>query len=173
VASVGVASRVAALQSKELKRKWRVVAYAIALIRAVRNLKPFFVDLDLDGIPAWSGAVYQVSIGNGRYHGGGLLVAENAAIDDGKLDLYLIYPARFWQLLASLTHLKFGLAKPEVLKRLTALTVTLRTDPPRTVDVDGELATETPAKFDVRPKALTVMVPRALSPNHRDLSRQH
>jgi diacylglycerol kinase (ATP) len=99
--------------------------------------------------------------------GGGLLVAENAAIDDGKLDLYLIYPARFWQLLASLTHLKFGLAKPEVLKRLTALTVTLRTDPPRTVDVDGELATETPAKFDVRPKALTVMVPRALSPNHR------
>jgi diacylglycerol kinase (ATP) len=48
VASVGVASRVAAHQSKDLKRKWRVLAYAIALMRSVRDLKPFFVQLDLD-----------------------------------------------------------------------------------------------------------------------------
>ena len=172
VASVGVASRVAALQSKELKRKWRVAAYAIALMQAIRDLRPFFIDLDLDGAPAWSGAVYQISVGNGRYHGGGLMVAENAAIDDGKLDLYIVHPGWFWQLVASVTHLKFGLAKPDVLKRLTATTVSLRTDQPRTVDADGELATETPAKFEVRSKALTVMVPRALPPNHLGSLRQ-
>jgi hypothetical protein len=90
----------------------------------------------------------------------------------GKLDLYLIYPGRFWQLVASLKHLKFGLAKPEVIKRLSAVTVALRTDRPRTVNADGELATKTPAKFEVPPKALTVMVPRTLSPNHTALSRQ-
>jgi YegS/Rv2252/BmrU family lipid kinase len=90
VASVGVASRVTELQSKELKRRWRVVAYAIGLMKAARNLQPFFVRLDLDGRPAWSGLVYQVSVGNGRFHGGGLVVADDAAIDDGKLDLYLI-----------------------------------------------------------------------------------
>ncbi len=100
------------------------------------------------------------------------MVAENAAIDDGKLDLYIVRPGWFWQLVGSLTHLKFGLAKPDVLKRLTATTVALRTDQPRTVDVDGELATETPAKFEVRSKALTVMVPRALPPNHLGSSRQ-
>ena len=171
VASVGVASKVAKAQSKELKRRWRVFAYAIGLMQAVRTLQPFFVKLDLDGKPAWSGSVYQVSVGNGRFHGGGLTVAEDAAIDDGKLDLYLVYPGRFWQLVASLMHLKFGLKKPDVLKQLSAITVTLRTDRPRSVDADGELATETPATFGVRREALTVMVPSMLPPDHRGLSR--
>ena len=158
-------------QSKELKRKWRVFAYIIGLFRAVRDLQPFLVDLNIDGKRVWSGSVYQVSVGNGRFHGGGLTVAEDAAIDDGKLDLYLVYAGRFWQLFASLMHLRFGLAKPEVLKHLSAVTVTLRTDRPRSVDADGELATETPATFGLRPKALTVMVPRTLPPSHRGLSR--
>jgi diacylglycerol kinase (ATP) len=173
VASVGVASMVAKAQSKELKRKWRVFAYVIGLFRSLQNLQPFFINLDIDGTPAWSGPVYQVSIGNGRFHGGGLTVAEDAAIDDGKFDLYLIYPGRFWQLVASVTHLKFGLAKPDVLKRLTATTVALRTDRPRWVDADGQLATKTPAKFKLSPKALTVIVPKTLPLNHRGLVNLH
>ena len=159
VASVGIASRVAARQSKDLKQKWRVLAYTIALLRSVRDLKPFFVQLDLDSSPTWSGWVYQVSVGNGRYHGGGLKVAEDAAIDDGKLDLYLIYPGRLWQLATSLIHLKFGISEPAVLKRLTAVSVSLRTYRPRPVDADGELVTKTPTQFELHPKALTEIVP--------------
>ena len=172
VASVGIASKVAKVQSKELKRRWRVFAYAIGLMQAVRDLQPFFVKLDLDGNRGWSGPVYQVSVGNGRFHGGGLTVAEDAAIDDSKLDIYLIYPGRFWQLLVSFMHLKFGLSKPEVLKQRSAVTVTLHTDRPRSVDADGELATETPATFGLRPAALTVIVPRILPLDHRGLSRR-
>ena len=171
VASVGIASKVAKVQSKELKRRWRVLAYAIGLMRAVRDLQPFFLKLDLDGHRVWSGPVYQVSVGNGRFHGGGLTVKEDAAIDDGKLDLYLIYPGRFWQLLVSFMHLKFGLAEPGVLKQRSAVTATLLTDRPRPVNADGELATKTPATFGLCPAALTVMVPRILPPNHRGLSR--
>lgn len=162
VASVGVASHVAKRQSKALKRTWRVFAYAIALLQAARSLRPFFVRLELDGKPTWSGPVYQVSVGNGRFHGGGLTVAEHAAIDDGTLDLYLVYPGRFWQLVASLLHLRFGLRKPGVLKQLSATAVQLHTDRPRPVDADGELATETPASFRVWREALTVMVPPEL-----------
>jgi YegS/Rv2252/BmrU family lipid kinase len=172
VASVGVASKVTELQSKELKRRWRVVAYAIGLMKAARNLQPFFVRLDLDGSPAWSGLVYQVSVANGRFHGGGLIVADDAAIDDGKLDLYLIYPGRFWQLVAALMHLRFGFARPDALKRLSAVNVALHAERPRSVDADGELATDTPAKFELRPGALTVIVPSALPPDHRGLARR-
>jgi diacylglycerol kinase (ATP) len=162
VASVGLAAKVAASQSKELKQRWRVVAYAIGLMRALRDLKPFFVHLDLDGAPAWSGSVYQVSVANGRYHGGGLTVAEDAAIDDGKFNLYLVYPGQVWQLIAALAHLKFGWAKPDVLKQLTALSVTLRTHRPRAINADGGRVTETPARFGV-------IVPRTLLLNHRGL----
>jgi diacylglycerol kinase family enzyme len=55
--------------------------------------------------------------------------------------------------------LKFGISKPEVLKRLTAVSVSLSTYRPRPVDADGELVTKTPAQFELHPKALTVIVP--------------
>jgi len=172
VASVGLASKVAALQSRELKRRWHVGAYAIAFLRAVSNLKPFAAQLELDGEPTWSGSVYQLSVGNGRFHGGGLTVAEDAAIDDGKFNLYLVYPGRFWQLIGSLAHLKFGWPKPDVLERLTAMSVTLRTNRPRAINADGVRTTETPARFELRPNSLKVIVPRTLPLNHRGLSHE-
>jgi diacylglycerol kinase (ATP) len=170
VASVGVASEVIRRQSMALKRTWRVLAYAISLMQATRRLQPFFVDLEIDDAPRWSAAVYQVSVGNGRYHGGGLTVAEDAAIDDGKLDLYVVYPGTFWQLFACLTHLRFGLMrKPKVLDRHTAVHVKLTTRRPRAVDADGRLATKTPAEFTLKRKALKVVVPRKQPKAHRGL----
>ena len=173
VASVGVASEVIKRQSKTLKQTWRVFAYAISLMQAMRRLQPFFVDLEIDDAPRWSAAVYQVSVGNGRYHGGGLTVAEDAAIDDGKLDLYVVHPGTFWQLFACLTHLRFGLMKkPKVLDRHTAVKVKLTTPRPRAVDADGRLATKTPAEFTLKHKALKVVVPRKQPKNHRGLVRR-
>lgn len=171
VASIGLASRVVTEQSKELKRRRRVFAYAIGLLRVARDMQPFFVDIEIDDRPRWSAPVYQVSVGNGRYHGGGLIVAENVAIDDGKLDLYVVYPGTFWQLFACLTHLRFGLMKnPEVLERHSATRVKLTTGRPRGVNADGRLAAETPAEFTLSPKSLTVVVPRKLPEDHRGIA---
>jgi diacylglycerol kinase (ATP) len=171
VASVGVASEVIKGQSKALKQTWKVLAYAVSLVQATRRLQPFFVELEIDDTPRWSAAVYQVSIGNGRHHGGGLTVAEDAAIDDGKLDLYVVYPGTFWQLFACLTHLRFGLMKkPSVLGRHAATRVKLTTARPREVDADGRFTTETPAEFTLKHKALKVVVPRKRPKDHRGLA---
>jgi len=161
VASIGLATKVAKAQSKDLKRTWKVFSYPIAMIQAIRNFQPFFIELAVDGEPAWSGPVYQVSVANGRYHGGGLSAAKHAAIDDGKLDLYLIYPGKFWQLVACLTHLKFGLWRPKVLQKISGTRVSLRTYGQRSVNADGELVTQTPAEFSLLRQALAVVVPRS------------
>jgi YegS/Rv2252/BmrU family lipid kinase len=160
VASVGLATQVVAEQSKALKRRWRVFSYAIGLFRAVRAMQPFFAELEIDGNARWSAPVHQVSIGNGRHHGGGLIVAEDAAIDDGKLDLYVVRPGTFWQLFVCLTHLRFGLMKPAVLDRHTATRVTLRTNGARPVNADGRLVTNTPAEFALLPRRLSVVAPQ-------------
>jgi diacylglycerol kinase (ATP) len=160
VASVGVAASTIETQSKALKRRWRVFSYVITLWQALREARPFYLTVEADGAPVWSGAVYQASVGNGRFHGGGLAVSEDAVIDDGKFDLYLVAPGAAWQLFACLTHLKFGLPKPDLLKQARAKRVMLRTTKPRAINVDGELAAATPAQFELRPKALTVIVPR-------------
>jgi len=164
VASVGLASQVVVEQSKALKRTWRVFAYAIGLMRAARNMQPFFVDLDIDGA-AWSAAVHQVSVANGRHHGGGLVVAEDATIDDGKLDLYVVHPGTFGQLFTCLTHLRFGLMKPAVLERHRATRVRLRTNRPRQVNADGQFVTRTPVEFELLRRRLRVLVPPGQQPD--------
>jgi diacylglycerol kinase (ATP) len=169
VASVGVAANVAHAQSAELKRRWRMFAYVISLVHAARESNPFIVKITADGDTTWSGPVYQVSVGNGRFHGGGLTVADHAAIDDGKLDLYLVTPGPFWELVACITHLKFGFAKPELLHRSSAEHVTIVTNSPKPINADGETRSETPAEFSVMRQGLTVIVPDALPVGHRGL----
>lgn len=159
VASVGLAAQVSQVQSKELKRIWRLFSYAIGLLRAVIHSRPFRVDLTIDQHWTWTGLAYQVSVANGRYHGGGLRVAEHAAIDDGKLNVYFVLPGKVWQLVAAIIHLKFGLTKPEILQQKSGRHVTIRTRRPRPVNADGEIGTATPADITLRPKALSVIVP--------------
>jgi YegS/Rv2252/BmrU family lipid kinase len=171
VASVGLAAKVTEAQSGKLKRRWRVLSYLISLWRAAWDARPFYTEVEIDGAAAWSGAAYQVSVGNGRFHGGGLTVSDDAAIDDGKFDLYLVRPGAVWQLLACVTHLKFGFAQPDLLTRRTATRVILRTATPRPINVDGELDGATPATFELLPGALTVIVPRALPAEHRGLTK--
>ncbi len=171
VASVGLAAKVTEAQSSQLKRRWRVLSYMISLWRAAWAARPFHLEIEIDGAAAWSGAVYQASIGNGRFHGGGLTVADQAALDDGKFDLYFVRPGAAWQLLAAATHLRFGFAKPDLLKRGCATRVTLRTATPRPINVDGELDAATPATFELIPAALTVIVPRTLAADHRGLEK--
>ena len=91
-----------------------MLAYALALLKvsgaAPAPCTPISV---IDGKPEWSGRVYQVGVGNGRFHGGGLRVAPDAAIDDGRLDIYLVQPGVFWSCCDRSLHLKFNLAAAE------------------------------------------------------------
>jgi diacylglycerol kinase family enzyme len=171
VASVGLAAKVTQEQSTVLKRRWRVLSYLISLWRAAWAYRPFYLELELDGKPAWYGSAYQVSVGNGRFHGGGLTVADYAALDDGKFDVYVVRPGAFWQLLLAATHLRLGFTKPNLLKRGTATRVNLRTTRPRPINVDGELHGATPARFDLTPTALTVILPPTLPTDHRGLTK--
>jgi diacylglycerol kinase (ATP) len=170
VASVGVATKIPDEQSESAKRTLRSFSYGLGLVRAIKKVTPFFAALTIDEEQSWTGTLYQISIGNGRYHGGGLTVAEGAAIDDGKLDLYLVSPGRVLQLVASIINLRFGLTRPETLQRLSAVSITLRTDRPRPINVDGEIAATTPATFRVEAEALPVLIPRKLPKDHRGLS---
>ncbi|MGI8725346.1 MAG: YegS/Rv2252/BmrU family lipid kinase [Methyloceanibacter sp.] len=171
VASIGLPVDVAEAQSSQLKRRLRIFSYGASLRQAVHGAQPFTIDVQIDDRPSLSGLAYQVSVGNGRFHGGGLTVSDHASIDDGLLDVYIVRPGRYWQLFAALAYMRFGLGpKPEVLERHTASRVTLRTRKPRAVNVDGEICAGTPAEFSLEREALTVVVPRTLPPGHLGLA---
>ena len=171
VASIGLPVDVAEAQSSTLKRRLRIFSYGASLRQAVQSAQPFSVEICIDDCRPVGGLAYQVSVGNGRFHGGGLTVSGHAAIDDGLLDVYVVRPGRYWQLFAALAYLRFGVGPtPEVLERHTATRGILRTKKRRGVNVDGEVCTETPAEFSLKREALTVVVPRALPPGHLGLA---
>jgi YegS/Rv2252/BmrU family lipid kinase len=168
-ASVGASSAVTRRLHPELKRRVGKLAYPVAGAAAVGE-RPFRARIEWDGEVLELRAL-QIVIGNGRYHGGGRIVAPRARIDDRRLDLYVLAaPSRRAGVggrireIAALARYALRLARgrhvedPRVL-HAQAARVSLRTEPPLEIDVDGELDGRTPVEFRIDPGALRVLAP--------------
>jgi len=98
VASIGLSVDAARELSDELKRKWGPVAYVLSTLRARRAGRPFRIELEWDGKRRKKRCV-QVFVGNGRFYGGGMTISDEARIDAGALDVYVLSPPRLRDLL--------------------------------------------------------------------------
>lgn len=155
-ASFGLSVAITDALSDEEKSRWGRLAYVMAAARVVTRARRVDAKVQWDGRTLRTRTV-QVVVGNGRYYGSALQVAEDAAIDDHMLDLYSIEVQRWWQLLALGPALKRGtLGERDAVRTLRAREFTISTSRPCQIDADGELVGETPATFRVRPRALTV-----------------
>lgn len=140
----------------EMKKKLGALAYPYAAWTAFKTRKTFSVALHCGEERRTLRAV-QVSVGNGRFYGGGIPIAEDATINDGRLDLYAIPSGPGRRLMAMIPALRSGRTKQaEHMVTMQGESLEIRTRHPKTVSVDGEEMTETPAKFRVLPGALRV-----------------
>jgi diacylglycerol kinase family enzyme len=136
-----------------------VFAYLAAAARVLRYARPFRAEIRRGG-EVHRVRTVQVTVGNGRHYGGGLAVAEDAAIDDGRLDLYSLEVDRWWQILRLLPALRSGtLGGWPGVQALTGGEFEVAPRHPRPVSADGEVVTTTPARFRVVRQALTVYAP--------------
>ena len=164
VASVGVGVGVTQMLSPVLKRRAGALAYPVAAIRAFLQHEPFSARLsfpDGDHETVEHERLLQVAVGNGRFYGGGLVVAPDSSIDDRSLDVYTIELGRHRDLLGVARYLKSGdFISNGSVNHYHTRRVYLETEPDRPVNVDGELVARTPLKFSVSPNALKVLVPQ-------------
>lgn len=172
VASIGVATRMTKVQSKSLKRVWRGLSYLVSLRRVLREAIAFPVEIEIDGKAAWSGKAYQVSVGNGRHHGGGVTVDTEAALDDGVLHLYIVRPASLVNVMRGVARLRLGRPpNSRAIVQLSGRRVCIRTPEPMSVNTDGEITTKTPADFSVLRSVLEVVVPATLPEGQKGLAQ--
>lgn len=159
-ASIGLSVTVTRKLSKQAKGRFGVFAYAAAAARAVGAGRPFHAEIVCDG-EFHRARTVQVTVGSGRHYGGGLTVAEDAAPDDARLDVYSLEVTHWLGLLPLLPALWSGRWKGRRnVRMLHGRAVEVRTRRPRSVNADGEVVTQTPATFTVQPGAVTVLVPR-------------
>jgi YegS/Rv2252/BmrU family lipid kinase len=179
VASLGLSVQITRSLTKDIKRRWGVLAYAVTALKVLFRSRPFraeirwneqplneqFTGEQLTGeqsttLQSTKVKVVQIAVGNGRYYGGGMAVAADAAIDDQRLDLYTLEINHGWQILALLPALRRGqhtaTAWANAWQGQEFFVYTRR---PRPINTDGEITTCTPAHFRVMPHALQVLVP--------------
>lgn len=163
-ASLGLSVEIAQRLTKEAKGRWGVFAYLATTISVLRHARPFSAEIRCGG-DVHRVRTVQITIGNGRYFGGGLTVAEDAAIDDGELDIYSLEVDHWWQLLPLLPSMRSGTVgtwpRVRALKGREVEIIPKRRSRP--INTDGEVTTATPAKFRVIPRAVSVFAPAPVS----------
>lgn len=162
VASLGLSVQITQQLTKEFKRRWGVLAYAIIAAQVLVRSRPFWADIRTPDTTIRTHTV-QIAVGNGRYYGGGMAVAEDAAIDDQRLDLYSLEIDHWWQMIPLLPAMRRGSYKRQSkVHTLGGQEIEVVTRRPYVINTDGELQTTTPARFKVVPRALSVVIPRGV-----------
>lgn len=165
VASAGLSVSVTEALSPRLKRYIGPLAYSIATILAYTRHKPFRARLEFpdgDREPLELEDLLQVAVGNGRHYGGGNTVSPTAGIDDHILDIYAIVAGPLREHVSIARLLKDGsFIKHDRVHHLTSRSVRVVTEPPMPVNLDGEIATTTPADFTIQRNAVHVVVPQS------------
>ena len=161
VASIGLSAELAQKLTRDVKRRYGKLGYAITAIRVLARARPFHATI-VSKTEAVRVKTLQIAVGNGRFYGGGNVVEKDAAIDDQHLDLYSLELTRAWKLALMARSFRYGEhgAWNEV-RAIRAQEFDIRTRRPRPVNADGEIVTETPAHFTIRPSAVTVFAPQA------------
>ncbi len=164
VASVGLGVEATRALSPWLKKNTGPLAYPVAAIRAFLGHEPFSARLtfpDGDYEPVEYDRLLQVAVGNGRFYGGGMIVAPGSGIDDRTLDIYAIDLGRRRDLFGIARYLKSGdFINIEGVHHFRTSRVRLETDPNLPINIDGEVVSRTPQGFSVAENALEVLVPR-------------
>lgn len=158
IASIGMSVEVAASVPAKLKRVAGRFAYTLSGIPAFIGHEPFVSTIVADHT-THTIHTHQLIIANGRFHSGNEF-ATDASIDNARLAVFPIGDTSKFAFVLGMARLllgKKGSQKEE--KIIMAHEITILTDPPRDVEIDGEVKTKTPVRASVAPKALKVIVP--------------
>jgi YegS/Rv2252/BmrU family lipid kinase len=164
VASIGLGAATIKALSPRLKRVAGTLAYPLATAHAFLGFEPFAATLTFprgDHPAVTLPRLLQIAVGNGRFYGGGIAVAPQAGIDDGRLDVYAIAWGDWRDLLGVLRSFKSGhFVQHETVHYYQTACVRIDTERPLPTNVDGELVDQTPVLFALARDALQVLVPQ-------------
>lgn len=138
--------------------------FAVSALQEVIDLDPSLVRVRFDAGDEHSVQTIAFCIANARYFGGGMMIAPDAAINDGLLDVVNIGDIGTAKILFNAhsiyrgTH--HGLA--EVNTTLASRVEITSADSSRDIliETDGELPGKLPATYEIVPGALRIRVPR-------------
>ena len=159
VASLGLSVDLARGLTPEAKRRWGKLGYGLAALKVLLKAKPFRAEIISDGTGV-SVKTLQIAVGNGVHYGGGTVIHADATIEDGHLDLYSLELRNVWKfglMLGAFRRGEHGVW--DEVRTAKSTEFDIRTREPMPINTDGDIVTQTPAHFIIRPSAVSVFSP--------------
>lgn len=160
LATGGFGTDVTVNTPEELKRILGSVAYLVTGLQQATGLASTHARISGPDF-AWEGAFLAFAVGNGRFAGGGIPMCPDALIDDGLLDLSILRDVTTEEIPKVMTDMLVrGMGAREaavVHARLTSLTVS--SDRPLQINLDGEPLQSSEFHFRVNPAGLDLHLP--------------
>jgi diacylglycerol kinase (ATP) len=163
-AGVGLDAKITEEVEPEAKKRLGALAFVIAGIVVAKEFAGTKVQVTIDGCEVNRRAILIVA-SNAQRYAGIMRLAARASLDDGLLDVLIFkgqgFPATLRHLFSVLTNRH--LRDPRV-EYYQARRVKIISAKPLSVHADDEPFTTTPVEINVVPRALRVVVPKALPP---------
>lgn len=164
LAGVGFEAEVVEAADRPLKDRLGALAYWVAGVKELQNLKPFTVELETEDKVITTTAI-AVTVANAAPATS--IFAQGPAMlkaDDGWLDITIVAPTNWTGAIAASQHLLQTAIQNRATQRddigyLQAQWVKITTDPPQKVVLDGELVENTPIEVRCIPQGLKIYVP--------------
>lgn len=159
VASAGMTGAVARQANQSSKAFGGKVSYVWSALSVFSGWSADELTVEVDG-ETRHGRMLDAVVANGRFFGGGMMIAPEAEPDDGCFDVLLIGDLTKRELLVVLPKIFRGRHLPHPKgELLRGATVTVDASEPLPVQLDGEQPGTTPARFELVPGALRLRVP--------------
>ena len=147
---------------REMKARMGNLAYILSAFQALREPQIARYNLTLDGRQVESEGITCIIANSGNVGVAGLSLVSTIRVDDGLLDVIVIRKADLSSLLALAASVVRGDEAAEPLQHWRAREVAVATDPPQTVQADGEILGRTPVRAKIIPQAVRIIVPEGL-----------
>jgi diacylglycerol kinase (ATP) len=160
VASAGMSGAIAKRANETTKALGGKASYLWSIFAVFSGWQASEIAVSVDGEQR-RGLMFDVVVANGRFFGGGLEICPDAAPDDGLVDVLTIGDVTKRDLVLTVPKMYRGrhLPHPKA-ELLRGATVTVTSDTPLPIELDGEQPGTTPVTFEVVPRALRLRVPR-------------
>jgi YegS/Rv2252/BmrU family lipid kinase len=139
------------------------ISYAVATLQTTLASPKTTVYVQLDDKRERRLTVANLCVANARYFGGGMKIAPEARLNDGRFDIITIGDLGVTEIIANAPrlylgkHLSMQQVHQERVQRVSVRPVSC--DARVTIEVDGELPGRLPATFEILPGALRVRCP--------------
>jgi YegS/Rv2252/BmrU family lipid kinase len=161
VASAGMSGAIAKRANETTKALGGKLSYMWATFAVFSRWQASEIQLEVDR-ERRSGRMFDAIVANGRFFGGGLEICPDASPDDGSFDVLTIGDITKQDLVTTMPKIYRGTHLPHPkAELLRGSKVTISSDAPLPLELDGEQPGTTPVSFEMLPRALRLRVPPA------------